>query len=226
MLKKALSAGTVSVFMVGNAFAADIEAPTVHDWTGFYIGATAGYGWGDTRQTTADPDPGQSDDETIDGFVGGAAIGYNWQLDSILLGLETDISYSDIAGEFDGTPQWGCGVPDECSTDVPWFGTVRLRAGLPIDTILPYITAGMAFAEIEGKIDLGPIPPQNGRFDGSDTVFGWTIGGGVEWALDDSVSVKVEYLWIDLEEADLGEPRDFSGSADFSLVRGGVNFRF
>ena len=95
----------VAVFAMSQvAHAADFIPDPGYDWTGVYAGLNAGYAWTDTSGTDID---GWTviDGETInaDGgaFVGGAQLGYNWQSNSLVGGVETDINY--VGGSDTGT---------------------------------------------------------------------------------------------------------------------------
>jgi outer membrane immunogenic protein len=122
-------------------------AEPLFNWTGFYIGGTAGWGWGKTHQT---------DDGTFlsppihwDGFVGGGTLGLNWQSGRSVLGIEADISDARIKGSIPDQPAWGCGgAGTTCHNEVKWFGTVRGRAGYAMDTFLPYVTGGLAYGKL------------------------------------------------------------------------------
>jgi outer membrane immunogenic protein len=202
------------------AHAADLPARMAHPapamasvpvftWTGFYAGVNAGYGW-----NTNDDDvvingaTYEVDDEG--GFVGGGQIGYNYQIGSFVLGLETDIQYADIGGD--------TSIPglDSDDDDDNWFGTVRARAGYAFDRALVYATGGLAY----GKIS-------NGFSNSDDTSVGWTLGAGVEYAFTDNLTAKVEGLYVNLEQDD----DDLSVTAgsdetEFSVIRAGLNYKF
>jgi outer membrane immunogenic protein len=157
----------------------------------------AGYGWNANDDITIGGVRFDLDDDG--GFVGGAQVGYNYQIGSFVVGLEVDIQYADFGGEdivlSDGS------VVDFNNSD--WFGTVRARAGVAFDRALIYATGGFAFA---------------------DDATGWTVGGGLEYAFTDNLSAKVEGLYVNLDQDDnfLGIDND----AEFGVVRAGLNFRF
>ena len=206
-------------FASQSSFAADVEmAPAAYDWSGPYLGVTAGYGWGDVTQYDGGGDSGNVDG--LDGFIAGGTLGYNHQMGSFLIGLETDISYSDISSEFSDQPGWDCIVDDGCQTDVDWFGTARLRLGLPMDSFLPYITGGLAIGGVESRIE------GNTDFTLDETELGWTVGGGVEAAVTESLTVKAEVLYVDFGRTDRVGPEDFAVSTDFIAARLGLNWQF
>jgi outer membrane immunogenic protein len=200
---------------VGAAAAADISrrAPApmyspapVFSWTGFYVGANAGYGWAST-------DSGLSD---MNGFVGGGQIGYNWQGASpLVLGIEAD---------FQGTGQSRTDTVGAFSLEqkLPWFGTVRGRIGYAFDRVMLYATGGLAYGDYKLTVS-GP----GGSASDDATKTGWTVGGGVEWMFAPQWSTKLEYLYIDTGDRDVtlfGVP--FTGRAKDNIVRVGLNYHF
>lgn len=173
-----------------------------HDWTGFYAGINAGYGFGEAYGT-----PGLSDVfDSVDGLVGGAQIGASAQFDMFVLGVEGDIQVSGMSQEVLGV---------EARLD--YFGTVRARAGVAIDNFMPYVTGGFAYGG--GTIDDGIDSDNN-------THWGWTVGAGVEVAMDQSVSFKAEYLYTDLGAEEYFAPGGLDAGLRFHTVRAGVNFHF
>jgi outer membrane immunogenic protein len=212
------------------AMAADMPAPVrkapatiaaPFTWAGVYVGATAGYGWGDTYQF----EPGaRSPNFDWDGFVGGLTAGANLQAGALVLGVEADISYSGIRAKHDADfPSWGCGTPDLCLNEVEWFGTARGRVGYAVDRFLPFVTGGFAFGRVKASTGLG-CPTDRCV---SDTETGWTVGGGFEWAFAPNWSAKVEYLYVDLGKSFNAEPTTTLGlETQFSVVRAGINYRF
>lgn len=191
-------------------------------WTGAYIGATVGYGRGESRF-----DDGKiSNPFDMDGVIAGGTIGYNFQTPrNIVFGIEADISYSDISGSFGpanlGQPNgayWGCGS-GACVTDVTWFGTVRGRLGLASDRILVYATGGLAYGNVDAKI------LNDANWLTGNVTTGWTVGGGVEVVLQPNWTAKLEFLHVDLGWTDRNVQEDFRSEAVFDVVRLGLNYR-
>lgn len=185
--------------------------PPRYLWTGMYVGLQAGYGWGDSRHVDANGVATSRFD--TDGFVGGGTLGFNYQTGQIVWGLETDISYADVSGS---TSVLGFGY----TSSMDWLWTVRGRIGLDMNGWMPYITGGLAVADISAS-SLG------GAASNSDTKAGWTVGGGVEVKMDRNWSFKAEYLFVDL--GDLSVPTPTPIKADFDnlhIVRAGINYKF
>jgi outer membrane immunogenic protein len=184
------------------------ERPALATWTGFYIGANAGYGWGKGK---LEDDIGGIASVDTDGFVGGGTIGYNFQFaGNWVWGVEADIQYADMSGN-------GCGGP--CVTDVNWFGTVRGRIGPTFDRLFIYATGGLAYGDVEARIQGAP------GWDSSSTNVGWTVGGGIEYAIAPNWSAKLEYLHVDLGSTDKADLTGFKADTEFDVVRAGLNYR-
>lgn len=184
--------------------------PPRYLWTGLYIGAQAGYGWGTSRLTDANGITTGNFD--TDGFVGGGTLGYNFQSGQIVWGLETDISYTDLnGGSF-------VNCPGQCTSGLDWLWTLRGRIGVDMNGWMPYITGGLAVGDGFGTV--GPVAR-------SETLTGWTIGGGLEVKLDRNWSMKAEYLFVDL--GDVRVPTPVPSRADMDelhIVRAGINYKF
>ncbi|MDP1584614.1 MAG: porin family protein [Bradyrhizobium sp.] len=227
-MKSVLTAATLAILASTAAQSADMaarpltKAPVVdrlYSWTGLYVGGTAGYGWGRTRQID---DTRSSPEFDYEGFVGGGTLGYNWQAGAVVLGFETDISYADIKGAIADGPGWGCGFPTtSCHNEVQWFGTARGRLGYALDRFLPYITGGLAYGRVYGDFTSCSLQCIE------STRTGWTAGAGLEWAFASSWSAKVEYLRVDLGEFSVTSGGNTLGVVTtFDVVRAGINYKF
>ncbi len=183
----------------------------IYTWTGFYIGINGGGGWGRSQWDGLD---------TFDvsgGLIGGT-VGYNWQFGQALIGAEGDIDWSDIKG----TTTVLC--PGGCETRNKWLATVRGRLGYAFDRFLPYFTGGLALGDINATL---PVPVLPG---GSVSSAGWTVGAGLEVGLVSNVSLKAEYLYVDLGTfncgLNCGLPPGGNVSFTTNIFRGGANLRF
>jgi len=205
-----------------------IAAVPVFTWTGFYVGVNAGYGW-NTNDNHRYYDPllayyggGGSDG----GFVGGAQIGYNYQMGSFVIGLETDLQYADIGGGNQNYYVLGGYYRDNNNGN--WFGTVRARAGVAFDRALIYVTGGFAYGDVANGSSAGYYPGL-AYYYGSDngTSTGWTLGGGVEYAFTNNLTAKVEGLYVNLDTKNnyYGYYGD-RNNAEFGVIRAGLNYKF
>jgi len=212
------------VTMMGAANAADIQrrqamptkAPAyvaAYNWTGMYVGVNGGGGFGHSTWSGA---TGTSGVNTTGGVVGGT-VGYNYQMNQAVFGLEGDIDWSNIHGSTTTAP---C-TTMSCETRNSWLGTARGRIGYAFDRFMPFVAGGAAFGDIKAS----PAGFSGDR----DTKAGWTLGGGLEAALAGPWTAKVEYLYVDLGKANcpVGSCA-VSTNVNFhtNLVRAGLNYRF
>jgi outer membrane immunogenic protein len=263
-MKKFLIAATALsglLAFAGSASAADLAVPVdpVYDWTGFYLGANGGYGWdagGSTELSTDDDTPtnlgdsstfsrGAIGDLDSEGWFGGLQAGYNLQSGMIVFGAEADIQVSDIGDSISGSfsnPNGTVPISGSTSLDVDWFGTVRGRLGVAFDRLLIYGTGGVAFGGVDTSLDAieqGGLALFETHLDSSSTEVGYVLGGGAEFAFNESWTMKLEYQYIDFGNVsenspvfDLGttNPTVETASSDieakFHTVRLGVNFKF
>ena len=216
-MKKTMLAGVAALAVCGattTALAADLppRAPRVFapapaiapsfSWTGFYIGAHAGWGtarkkWSQTSPVEFASGPQNTATFDADGVIGGGQIGYNWQAGMWVFGLEADFTGSDLDGSAGQTrtTNW------RSFTDINWFGTATGRIGVVWDRALLYAKGGFAWADETHRIFFsggaaGGVPTLVSTTDNVHT--GWTVGAGVEVALWDNWTGKVEYNYFDL----------------------------
>ena len=187
------------------AKAEPVYVPPVWNWSGFYVGINGGGGFG--RSDFAAPFPSGSFD-TSGGLVGGT-LGYNYQMDNVVLGVEGDIDWSNIRGS-------AVCAGTICETRNDWLGTARGRLGYAFGNFMPYVTGGLAVGDIKNSIA--------GVGSATETKAGWTAGGGVEAHVSGPWSVKAEYLFVDLGRgaAVLGSDAKFQTH----IVRAGLNYKF
>lgn len=200
---------------VGAAGPPIAQAPApIFDWTGFYVGAHAGFGWGNTKHCD-DINTGCTPVFGIDGFIGGGTVGLNWQHANWIFGVEADRSFGTINGTVPTSFQFGCG--EICVTKVQGFATIRGRAGPTFDRLFVYGTAGYAFGKLFGEV------AENINHTRRN---GWTAGVGVEYAFAPQISFKLEYLHVRLGSY-LSDPTGpYSSYGNFNVVRAGLNYRF
>ncbi|MGX1743101.1 outer membrane protein [Bosea sp. NPDC055353] len=184
--------------------AAPVYMPPAFTWTGFYVGANAGYGWGNVN---AD---GFANVGDLDGFVGGGQIGYNYQMGQFVVGLEADLQAADLSS---GNNLGLVGV----KTD--YFGTVRARVGVAFDRFMPYITGGWAYGNVKTSI------PAIGFSSDRSHTGGFAVGGGLEYAVTNNIIAGVEYLYVDLGEKSILGGGTKVGT-DFSVVRARLSYKF
>ncbi len=123
-----------------------LKAPIAppYSWTGWYIGANAGYGVGQGSGTFASGPSFETFNAMPAGAFGGGQLGFNYQIMSFVLGAETDIQGASIADT--RTCLLNCTARSSALIDqkLNWFGTTRARLGLANGPVLSYVTAGAA----------------------------------------------------------------------------------
>jgi outer membrane immunogenic protein len=212
------------------AFAADIvfpsPPPTPPGWsfTGCYIGANVGAGWGDSNfswiNITENPATAfntgaatvlpEAADGSLDkaGFLGGGQVGCNYQPGWLVVGVEGDFNYMNLnvgrtavsLGNTNGGPSTIVpgNINESFSTD--WLSTVRGRVGIASGAWLYYATAGLAMARVNFSDQLcfpSAAMATCNTASSSGTRDGWVAGGGVEWKIGPAWSTKLEYLYVD-----------------------------
>jgi len=172
--------------------------PVYSLWQGLYAGVHAG--WGESGDA--------------DGFVGGGQVGYNWQANQFVYGVEADFSLSDIStGQ---TVTFG-GMWANANASIDWMATARGRAGVLLDPrILAYATAGVGLARASWDASAGGfgLAVTTG---GSKTDSSFVWGVGVEGKLSETMSARVEYLGF--------TSLDSIGSDGIGVIRAGLNFK-
>jgi outer membrane immunogenic protein len=219
--------------------------PPVWSWTGFYIGGHVGAGWATTEATL--------DSVTItagglgplgiaglgipisqtqsNGFLGGIQGGYNWQIGpSVVIGVEADISWTDIKGS---SP---CIVVFSCNTDHGWVATVAGRLGMTYDRALFYVKGGVAWADTDYSATLNIPGVVAVNLSNSDTRIGALFGTGIEYAFTPNWTAKVEYNYIDFGSDSYNFPLNIANivTVNFGtninermhLVKAGLNYKF
>jgi outer membrane immunogenic protein len=214
--------------MILSAQSADLSArqsppatpytPQAVNWTGFYIGAHLGSAWSDAEWT--DPVSGLSNNLSNVGVSGGAQLGFNYQFDSMVFGLEGDFSGMSLSTS--GTDAAGF----VHSTSTYWTSTVTGRLGYAIDRALFFAKGGAAFADERDTVT-SPLDVSSGT---STTQVGWTAGGGLEYAIDRNWSAKVEYGYLGFgsQTVPAAALAGASGTVGLNIQRvvAGINYRF
>lgn len=199
MFRKYLLSTAAVVALGGSAFAADLPSrnappiyapppPPVFSWTGVYVGAQIGYEFGLANSAlfpTGTSAGVAFANSNPNGVVGGAHIGYNYQIASVVLGLEGDVN----GASYRGSTALGAGT---LTTTNDIDGSIRGRLGVAFDRALIYSTGGVAFAPFRNQFALGGLVD-----DQTSTRLGWTVGGGIEYAITNNWSIRAEYRYTD-----------------------------
>ena len=208
-----LSTGAYAADLSMPMKAAPMMAPAASSWDGPYVGASVGYGWGtatDDTFTTGSTASPITDTASMSGWLIGGQIGYNFHLsDNIVAGVEGNLDWLNETGTYDTYPAY--------TQTINWEGSVRGRLGVDMGQFLPYVEAGVAFANSTLEYTTTP-------WSESMTHVGWTVGAGAEFTLADHLSANVEYRYSDYGK----QTYDSSNSVSLtdSTVRAGLNYHF
>ncbi|KAA5599595.1 outer membrane protein [Blastochloris sulfoviridis] len=215
LLASTVLAGTASAadLAARKAAAAAAAAPVTYgvNWTGFYLGGHLGYGWGGNDWSNDAWNWGVSND--FDGFVGGGQIGFDYQFNNIVLGIQGDISGASLEGK----TLYGI---NEYKNEATWLASVTGRIGFTVDRALFYVKGGVAWTDLDNEVV--------GGISKSDTRDGWTLGGGIEYAFAPDWSTFVEYDYYDFGDKNTFFPDGSFAKVDtdVNVVKLGVNYRF
>jgi len=198
---------TTALVSTGAASAADLgarpytKAPaymeSMFNWTGFYVGGHIGGAWTNEQFTNngtgapfGDLTPGQGYRQRNSGILGGAQIGYNWQANNYVFGMEGTISGLDNKGSFLNTA-FGAG-DDVFSWRANVLATVVGRAGFAVQNNLYYIKGG--YAGVNNRLSVtDTVGPATGSGGQTHWANGWTVGAGWEYGITRNWIVGLEY---------------------------------
>ncbi|HWL94949.1 MAG TPA: outer membrane protein [Phycisphaerae bacterium] len=194
-----------------------------YNWTGFYVGAHAGAGLSQVHATAPIFNSGAVDIAGA-GFTGGIQGGYNWQISRAwVAGIEADFAWLGI----DRSLRSWDSIFTAFGVKTDWYGTIRGRVGYSTGPALLYVTGGAAWVKVENNFDR-LNPGTLASASKSETATGWTVGGGIEAALAQNWTAKIEYLYIDAGSQDVFNPLNGTAHFDnhFHVFRFGLNYQF
>ncbi len=199
------------------------ESKSDYDWSGYYVGGHVGGGWADTA--FADPGgystlnnccllisqtnmPSAASDATGAGFLGGVQAGWMYQLHRIVVGADFDFTGTTLkasgGNSYSAMPTIGGFANESYTVRNDWTATSTAVVGFARDSWMIYSKAGAALAQNRYSLAIsgvgavfGPGAPFAFASSTSDTVYGWTAGAGVKWALSSNWFVNAEYDFLD-----------------------------
>jgi outer membrane immunogenic protein len=247
-MKKQLLAGMALLAAIPvSAMAADLGRPAPapvytkapppipqFTWTGFYLGGNAGAAW--TSGNVTDTLTGLNFSNTSNAtFAGGGQVGVNYQISSLVLGIEGDFDWlSNNNNTSVGVviPGPGLGHTFTASANNRWVTTLTGRLGFAWDRVLLYGKGGGAWVGNDGFTVTDVTTGTSVAVSSSSTRTGWTAGGGLEWAFANNWTARVEYDFIGLSNRTFTVPSGiiagdtFTANRNISMVTVGVNYLF
>ena len=211
------------------------EVTFVADWSGPYIGANAGGGFGDGAVEDKDCGFFCNNDDFHKGFAEtGGQIGYNWQFDSTVIGIEGDLNWANLDHE-----GFGDSSPGKDSLKLDAFASLRARAGLAVGRSLFYLTAGPALGHVNGSMKVYSdytFTTQTASWKSNGWDWGMAAGPGLEYLLGPNLSLKAEYLFLDFADktedinpqsaCGVGERCRLGFPLTAQVARLGLNYKF
>jgi outer membrane immunogenic protein len=195
------AAAISAIVGIGAASAADLPLKAlpkvpevVYNWTGFYIGAQVGGAWSNYRFDNVNL-TAESSGQHADSVTGGGHLGYNWQYNNLVFGVEAEFSGTDLRGSTASVVNPAVTYNDK----VDWYGTVVGRLGVALNRTMLYATGGAAFADIRTTGLNGP----NGTIDSfSNTAnrVGWALGVGAEYQITPNWIAGLDYKHLQFEK--------------------------
>ncbi|AGF74280.1 hemin binding protein [Bartonella australis AUST/NH1] len=209
-------------------------------WTGFYIGGQIGNFSSKTALNHLDNrSPGrewvQLDKEStpkLSGFVGGFYAGSDIAFDDgFILGVDTDIMWSNKKQKkafFTGRKSGEETVTNAYTLKKKWSGATRVRGGMALGRAMPYIAGGIAYTQLKSiysetldrKVE-GPIFSE----DNTRTMIGYTLGGGLDYAMTGDIILRAEYRYSDFgkKKFEKGRTEIHHKTNDFRI---GASYKF
>lgn len=244
----------------GSAVAPAPYVAPVFTWTGFYLGVNAGAAWHGNDNCPGFYDytsstgvigsrvsafaPACNSDDTA--FTAGFQGGFNWQMGAVVFGIEGDVNWLGNDNKYG----YGAYLYDgkyytlDASPRSTMLGSLRGRLGWSFDRALLYMTGGAAFRNSTNGDSISVYSAATGgnllttyATNSDRNNIGWSLGGGLEWAFTNNVSLKIEYLH---SQFDRGNNlfvtsnsnynsyafRNDNSTDSIDVVRFGINYRF
>lgn len=197
-----------------------VNRPPRHQWTGVYAGGNVGYGVAGLTDNAP-----LAVTTNMTGVIGGVQAGYNYQIDSVVLGVEADIQASGQNASYSRNLP----IVGDLSVNqrIPYFGTIRARAGYAFQCgcVMAYGTIGWAYGAYQPSVSVAGI-----TLSGDYTRSALAVGAGVEWMVARNWSAKLETLYLDT--GDIGSATSFPviGQVHMrvrdAIARIGLNYHF
>lgn len=261
-MKRILLASVAALGLAGTASAADlaVKAPVVYapafTWSGCYLGINGGWIGSDesyaSRYSTFDPPNAAQLAASAESHntyspkesagTAGGQFGCQAQLGSWVIGGEWDWNWTGLAEDnvhFNPNLNGTFAGPYHQIThkELDWFSTARVRLGLAFDRLLVYATGGLAYGQLDAytHVDSPAFVLSPDFFGGyRERRFGWTAGGGIEWAFANNWTAKAEFLYLDFGSFDYISPFFLNNNEHWRtevdakeyVARVGINYLF
>ena len=189
----------ITIASAGAQAASGVSLEPSFDWSGAYVGINAGVASSAGKWNNFDDSNAQAFNVIIDftaentGFVGGGQIGYNHQIDALVLGIEGNLDYLGVNGK---------NVPPDLAydaylqTEQKWLGSIVGRLGYATDRIVFFGTGGIAFTSYDFTVHNNNFSTFHVEHPTDERV-GWTAGVGMEYAMTDNLVAGIDFKHYD-----------------------------
>jgi outer membrane immunogenic protein len=243
MKKSILGLVGIATLIAGPAMAADMGVPLLKappapvavafSWTGFYLGGNLGAGWSNGNVTDTLFGVNWSANNNTATFVGGGQVGFNYQFNSIVIGVEGDFDW--FANNNNSATVSAFGTTVTGSNNGRWVTTLTGRLGYAWDHLLLYGKGGGAWVGSNNIAVTNVATGASVAFNNNNTNTGWTAGAGIEWAFANNWTARVEYDYVGLNDISLTVPAGFpvvagdvftTHNRNIQMVTVGINYLF
>jgi outer membrane immunogenic protein len=200
------------------AKAAPAYKPACANFGGWFVNGHVGWAnyqhsWTDLDAwaSSVDEDLPQFTQTSKSGFAGGVGVGYNWQPSCVLFGVDLDYDWASITASKFHTDECPCDDTVTVSSKLRGFGTLRVRTGLVVESLLLYVTGGLAWGSFDRSWTVTTccnVAVLAETFSYSRTRLGGVVGVGAEWDWGGGWSIRAETLYMKFEP----DTQTFSGS--------------
>ena len=217
--------------------------PVIYDWTGIYGGVHLGAGLLEDQVTTTTTTILQPSGTVTKlspfSVVSGAQVGFNYQIQQVVLGAEGTFTWSNISGT-QTTPSLLPTISENSTSRPRWYATATGKIGFAANDFLFYAKGGVAWMNVNYIQDVSVGGGQSSQTI-TDTRSGFTVGGGIEFGMTESLSARVEYDFLDFGTKNYNFSNlnvlpvggvitplvlPVSIRSSTSLITAGINYRF
>jgi outer membrane immunogenic protein len=210
-----------------------VYAPPPFNWTGFYLGGNIGGAW--ANRDVRDPFLGVNfNNGNSNGvFIGGGQLGYNWQINYFVLGIEAEFDGAANNNNNTGTVFIPGAGTIQVTSNNRWITTLAARFGVTNGPWLFYGKAGGGW--VGSDFTISNLTTGASITGSNDSNSGFLVGVGVEWAFLPNWSAKLEYDFLGLDDRRFFASAGFRSltgdtfverNRDVQMVKVGVNYRF
>lgn len=207
---------------------------TAAAYSGFSIGVFGGLAIGSARVSGLTVDQGNTEQVlrkmNAAGGLAGVELGYNMTIaDRVVVGVLADYQAVN-GGIFASESEIAANEAEreKLRISVPQFGTVRARIGYNFGALIPYVTAGFAYGKAEFRDSVMPL--EEGTVPGRANALkaGYTLGLGLEYLITANLSLKTEYLFVDLGSFNTTDSEGVAikSALQTNIGRVGLSYRF